>query len=421
MKTLPTFSNKLAARAVAQAAIVGCVALLVLPAAVYAEDTPLSLTLSQNLRHESNLSRSTKAQSDTVSTTAVQGSINKAYGRQTYSASARFARARYNQFSNLDNDAKDVNLGMSSTFASNWSASLNGSTTSGINAPENNPVANRLLRNIRHYRDIGGSVQYGNGGTWAVVGTFDNNRLTYSESLSDYQNSEQSSQGARLVYNASDLLSFGLGPRWVHTRYPQNPAAGDTKDTNLDFTVNWQVTGLSGLNLLLSQRQSEVGQSGRRVNATTGSLGWGYTPRGRISYGVNLTRATSADRFQDASLSQGNFRALQSVAQDSVNTSLNLSASAPLTGKVSTSLSYGLTFYEQNNSNTLALNGVTVSSPSSNSSSRLQSLGWNTNYAAYRWLGMNCSVQFYNQTADVSRPKYNGHSLGCGASLTLDP
>lgn len=427
-------SNLQVLRLAALAAMATCTA-AVLPSVAHAEDTPLSLSLSQNLRRDSNLLRSTNARSDTVSTTAVQGVFNKAYGRQVYRASARFARVRYSEFGVLDNDAKDLSAGVTSQFASNWLASLNASDTTSLNAPQDNPATNRLLRNVRHYRNAGGSLQYGNGGTWAILGTFDSNKLNYSEDLFQFQNSQQSSQGVRLIYNATDLLNFGFGPRWVRTKYPNNSAIGEAKDKNLDFTVNWQVTGLSNLNALLSRRESEQGLTGgRRIQAVTGSLGWGYTPRGRMSYGVNLTRATNADRFQEAqgfTFFNNNLRSVQNVALDTITTSLNLSASAALTGKISTGLSYGLTRYEQNSARdrsvtTLVNTGQQVdffntNATSSSSNSRLQTLTWSTNYAMYRWLGMNCSLQFYKQSADVSRPRYNGHSVDCGASLTLDP
>jgi hypothetical protein len=409
-------SMMLVLRAVVWPVVAGSSVLMVYPVAAHADQTPFSFSLSQNLRRDSNVTRSSDAQSDTISTTAVQGKFDKAYGRQVYSASARLAHVSYGQFSKLDNDATDLSANASSSFASNWSASINGSSSSSLNSPETNPINNRLLRNIRQYRDVGASVQYGNGGTWAVVGSLDHNRLNYSEAQSQYQNSQQSSQSVRLLYNATDLLTFGLGPRWVRTTYPQNSSTGDTKDTNLDFTVNWQVTGLSSLNALLSERQSTLGQpNNRHVNAVTGSVGWGYTPRGRISYGANLTRSTNADRFQyvqTTSLFNTVFSSVQNVAQDTINTSLSLSASAALTGKINTGLTYGLTLYEQSNS---------VNQVSSQSNSRLQTIGWSTSYAIYRWVGVSCALQTYNQTADTTRPKYSGHSVDCGANFTLDP
>jgi hypothetical protein len=432
VKSLSTSSNAMALRAVTWAALAACSVLVAVPSVGHAEDDPLSLTLSQNLRRDSNLLRSTNARSDTVSTTAVQGNFDKAYGRQVYRASARFARARYDQFNQLDNDAKNLSASVSSEFASNWSASLNASNTSSLNAPQDNPINNRLLRNIRTYRSVGGTVQYGNGGTWAILGTVDNNRQSFSEDLFQFQNSRQSSQGLRLIYNASDLLSFGVGPRWVRTRYPNNSTIGEAKDKNLDFTANWRVTGLSSLNALLSLRESEQGLTGsRRINTVTGSLGWGYTPRGRISYSLNLTRATNADRFQDVQATViSNVRTLQNVALDTITTSLNLSASAPITGKVSTGLSYGFTRFEQNSARDRSVTSIVGTgqqlavgnnASSTSSNSRLQSLSWSTNYAAYRWLGVNCSLQFYKQSADVSRPRYNGHAVDCGANVTIDP
>lgn len=434
MKSLSTSSNATAPRAVAWAAWAACSVLVAMPAVGHAEDTPLSLSLSQNLRRDTNILRTTEGRSDTVSTTAIQGNFNKVYGRQVYRASARVARIRYDELSRFDNDARDLNAGVTSQFASNWQVSLNALNTTNLVAPQDNPRDNRALRNIRNIRGVNGTVQYGSGGTWAVLGTFDNNRISFSEGVFQFQNSQQSSQGLRLIYNATDLLNFGFGPRWVRTRYPNNSNIREANDQNLDFTVNWQVTGLSNLNALLSRRETEQGVAGsRRIQAVTGSLGWGYTPRGRVSYAMNLTRSTSADRFQEVqgfTFSGNNLRSVQNVAFDTINTSLNLSASAPITGKISTSLSYGLTRFEQDSARDRSVTslvgtgqqvGVGNNASSTSSNSSLQSLTWSTRYAAYRWLGVNCSLQFYKQSADVNRPNYNGHAVDCGASVTLDP
>jgi len=405
----------------------------------FAEDTPLSLTVSQNLRHDSNLLRTTNARSDTVSTTALQADFNKAYGRQTYRASARVARANYNRFESLDNDARALSASIGSDFGANWQATLNGSLNTSLNAPQDNPVNNRLLRNVRDYRDLGATLQYGVGGRWAIIGSYDTNRLRFSEDFAQLRNADQESAGLRAVYAASDLLSFGFGPRLVTTRFPQNLANPENKDKNLDFTVNWRVTGLSSLNLLLSRRNTTAEQTNgtdRTINAFTGSLGWNYTPRGLLAYGVSLTRATNADRFQNAQNftigTGGNtsrtFLGVQNVAADTISTSLNLSSTARLTGKVSTSLSYGYTRFELTNDRSRSSTGVSVAdqlignnASSSSSSSRLQSLGWSVNYAAYRWLGVNCSLQYYDQTPDLNRPKFQGRSVDCGANVTLDP
>ena len=419
-------------RVAACAALACWGAWVAVPSAALAENLPLSLSLSQNLRRDTNILRTTEGRSDTISTTAVQATFNKAYGRQVYNASARFARNRYDELNRFDNDSRNLNASVTSEFGSNWRASLNALSTTNLVNPQDNPRDNRALRNIRTIRGVNGTLQYGNGGTWAVLGTFDNNRISFSEDVFQFQNSQQSSQGLRLIYNATDLLNFGFGPRWVNTRFPNNSTIREAKDENLDFTVNWQVTGLSNLNALISRRETEQGVAGsRRIQAVTGSLGWGYTPRGRVSYAMNLTRSTSADRFQEAqglTVFGNNLRSLQNVAFDTINTSLNLSASAPITGKVSTGLTYGLTRFEQDSSRDRSTTGVAVvdqllgnnaSSTSANSS--LQTLTWSTRYAATRWLGVNCALQFYKQSGDTIRPRYSGQSLDCGASVTLDP
>ena len=68
----------------------------------------------------------------------------------------------------------------------------------------------QVSRNIRRYRDTNLSVQYGKSGLWSVVGTLDQNDLSYSlPSVRTQNNAEQSSQSVRVYYSPSDLLARG--------------------------------------------------------------------------------------------------------------------------------------------------------------------------------------------------------------------
>ncbi|MBH1988267.1 MAG: hypothetical protein I8H76_13165 [Burkholderiales bacterium] len=392
------------------------------------EKSPLFLTLSQTLRKDSNFTRTTKAERETISVTALTAGVDESYGRQTYRASAQLGHVNYSRFGDLlNNDTKDLDGSVSSEFGANWQATLSGNFSENLTSPQDNVGANRVVRNIRRYRDTNLAVRYGNGGRWSLIGTLDRNRLNYSLASYQFLNAQQNSTGLRLVYNASDLLSFGLGPRWVKTTYPVNRDNESIEDRNLDFTTNWQISGLSNLNLLLSVRDSESSAAGaRRTNALTGALGWTYTPRGLLSYGVNVTRATNADRFTE----RGQFQAfgnristVQNVTTDTINTTLSLSSQYRITGKVFAGAGYAFTQYESSRDRDRTTSSVVTFNDASSTSadSHQQTLTLSLSYQPIRSVGLRCGWQTYSQTADVfGRQKYDGHSTDCSASFTLD-
>lgn len=392
------------------------------------EKSPLFLTLSQTLRKDSNFTRTTRAERETISATALTAGVDESYGRQTYRGSAQLGLVKYSRFGDqLDNTTKDIDGSISSEFGANWVATLSGNYSENLTSPQDNVGANRVVRNIRRYRDTNLAVRYGTGGRWSLVGTVDRNRLNYSLASFQSQNAEQQSSGLRLVYNSSDLLSFGLGPRWVKTNYPVNRNNETIEDRNLDFTTNWQVSGLSTLNLLLSLRDSESSAVGsRRTNALTGALGWTYTPRGLLSYGVNLTRATSADRFTERgqlSTTAGAIGTVQNVTTDTINTTLSLSSQYRITGKVFAGAGYAFTRYESSRDRDRTTSSLVIFNDASSTSadSHQQTLSLSLSYLPIRAVGLRCGWQTYRQTADVfGRQKYDGHSTDCSASFTLD-
>ncbi len=399
------------------------------PLAVQAQsdNLPLFLTFSHSIQRDSNFARTTDAVSETVNATGVAAGLNKAYGRQNYTLYGRLTANRYDRFGDqLNNDGKDVNAAFSTGIASNWQVSLTGQYNENLNSIQDNLASARLVRNIRKYRDGKLTVQYGNGGRWSLVGTADTNRLSYTEIPT--QNANQRSTGLRLVYNHTDLLNFGVGPRWVTTEYPKRTDESTIKDRNLDFTTNWQVTGVSKLNALLSLRNSKAsGVSGRSTDAFTGSLGWVYTPRGLVTYAVNLSRSTDSDRLQETQafrVGSGTVNTLRNVASDNVTNTLFMSAQYQATAKVAVGATYELNRYEASRLRdpaALGSTGLVLAGSSTDSNSRRQAVGLSVQYAPIRAVAVSCSLQRYSQTPDnVGRIEFEGHSTGCSASFTLD-
>lgn len=394
--------------------------LATLPA--WAEDTPLSLTLTQAVKHDSNFSRNAEQQSEDVSSTSVGVGLNKNYGRQNYRAAAVLGMQRYSHFKELKNDSKDANLGFSSGLGSNWNVAVGAAYSESLNPIQNNNAIARVIRNIRTYNDQNASLQYGNGGRWALVGLLDSNKVKFSQNVYGYQNADQQTQGLRAQYNSSDLLQFGLGARVVRTRYPLSNNERLT-DRNLDFSVSSQVSGLSAFQGVISRRQGHYEVADRNTSGWTGSANWSYTPRGLVTYNANLSRSTGADRYQQGVGSLIDLlNGVQSydINYDTITTTLNLSARLQATGKVSVTTGYVYTKYDLSRLQTPQSQTQSFSSSSNQANSRYRGLTLSANYAAMRNLNLGCGYTNYSQTADIQRVAYQGHMVDCNLSYTLD-
>lgn len=381
--------------------------------AVQAE--PLSLTASHSWMHDSNLARTQNPISDTVNVTGLQVGLNKQYGRQTYSGSAKVSAVRYSKFGDLlNNDSKDVDLGFSSDLLSNWRVALDGSYGENLNQFENNKVTEHLVKNIRTTKNAQGQLIYGVSGIWALVGSVGKATLGYSVPAYQNLNYRQDQQGLKAVYYSTDLLNYSLGLRHVNSQYTLSGEEID--ENNLDLSTNWVVSGLSQLSATVSWTDSKRRiQADRRFNGLTGHLNWNYTPRGVLSYGVSAYRTSNSDQYNVNYLmmdpSGGATLGTSQLAFNNRVTAVNLYAKWMATAKMSLTASTGWNRY--NVENDLINNKI-------NDTSHFRRYGLVGTYAPERWLKLSAGVSKYSQTKDATRNPYSGRSVDLSASFTLD-
>jgi hypothetical protein len=400
-----------------------CLSLLVLASGAARaddEDTPLYLSVSHRITRDTNFSKDAQKQGETINDTSLKVGIDKAYGRQRYRGEAAVTHHDYAHYGDaLNNNSKSVSGTVSSGIASNWLVTLDGSYDESLNAIQNNTSTNeRVVRNIRKYSDANVTVQYGNGGRWAVVGSMDTNKLRYSQDAYRYQNADQNSGGLKLVYYSSDLLNFGLGARQASTTYPnyQNGNTEETVDTDsVDLSANWRVTGLSDFNGFYSRRKSSYDVNQHDARGWTAGVGWRYTPRGLLTYHAGYSRATGNDRY--ASAYQWLVLLNADVNYNTVTTTYNLGADYQLTGKVTLGLDYTQSHYATDNETIVVLSFL---NNSTSNNSMYSNLAFNANYAYSRSVKLGCGINQYKQTRDATRISYDGRSANCFASLTID-
>ncbi len=384
-------------------------------AATGAHAEPLSLTASHTWTHDSNLARTQNPISDTVNVTALQLGLDKQYGRQSYTGSAKVSAVRYSKYGDLlNNDAKDVDLGFSSDLMSNWRVLLNGSYGENLNQFENNKVTDHLVKNTRTNKNAFGQLIYGVSGIWAVVGSVGKATLGYSVPEYQYLNYRQDQQGLKAVYYSTDMLNYSLGLRHVNSQFTQSGEEID--ENNLDLATSWTVSGLSQLNATVSWTESKRRvQADRRFNGLTGNLNWNYTPRGAVSYGVTAYRTSNSDQYSTNYLSfDPSIGLTRNTAQLAFNnrvTALNLYAKWLVSAKMSLTASTSWNRY--NVENDLINNKI-------NDTSHYRRYGLVGTYAPERWLKLSAGLNKYSQTKDATRNPYSGHSVDVSAAFILD-
>ncbi|CAH0354680.1 hypothetical protein AQB9606_03886 [Aquabacterium sp. CECT 9606] len=410
-----------------------------LACSVPAHADPLSLKLSETVTYDTNYARNTSDDAEVVSSTGIALGLNKSYGRQNYSASGKFGIDKHKNFKEQDNNNYELSGGFVSEIASNWAVALNGSTSEKLNSVENNPLNNRLAKNMVRSHAAGMNLQYGVAGRWSLLGSLGMARTSYSlDSYDDYQNRKQSSGGLRLVYNTSDLLSFGLGVSTANTEYPKQIVAGvpeEIKQRSLDFTTNWQVTGFSRLDSILSYTKNKYKSDSRAdFKGFTGRLNWNYKPTGVTTYSLSAARVTNNDgsgtglrnnagvydTIEDYIL--GNIRYVDTTI-NSVTTSIDGRMRWTPTAKLGFTAGLGWDRYDVTTSR-----NVSSAGPTGKTSSDYTVVSLASDYNFSRAISVGCSIQQYKQSAEsnpqvttnVQRVGHDGRQFSCNASFTID-
>ncbi len=391
------------------------------------ESTPLYLTASQSLMRDSNFSRTDSPQAETVSSTAARFGLNKDYGRQNYSLSGQLAVNRYAHYKEqLNNESKNFSGGFRSDVLANWQVSLGGAFTQNLNPIKDNASVERVVKNIRTYKDANAALRYGLDGIWSVQVKTDRNTIGYSRPSYRSSEARQRANSVQATYYATDLLSYSLGLRDVSTRYPQFYSADlnavierTIHDKNIDLSTNWRVTGLSSLSATITRRRSSYSDDkDKHANSWNGAMYWTFTPRGLLSYSLGWSKYSGADRQTNTIVDQA--PAGQKI--DTLNSSTNYSANvnAQLTGKVVLGYAYSVAKNRYNYSlvnsgaATIFFNDARVDVGSVAHSNTVK-----LSYNATRALATECSLQVYSQTRDQYGLRYQGKEVDCALSFTL--
>lgn len=394
-------------------------------------ETPLSLAVSQSLTYDSNIMRDNgNKYRDARSTTAVTLGFDKDYGRQSYRASVTAEANRYKNSKYLNNDGYNVLLGFTSTLASSWYVNFDHYTIkeqqsfeeqSGARYPES------IISSVTQ-----GFIQYGMYGRWST-------NLQIGHSRSDYETVnayDKSSDYGRLGlrYSPTDLLYFDAGVKKTKIESPKYPLfggaqLGDPVDrTDYELTSQWIVTGYSKMNARIGWTEERHSRDSQRdYDGLTGSLRWTYSPTGKTTYNVSLSRDTNnaggSSEYSYTYLGElfGNTRSGSIYSSQSrLTTGISLGMAHQTTAKISLNANvvYRQVKEEERVLRDDIFSGVVSGSTRKTGSYRSFSVG--ANYEIHRNVKLGCSVERYDRSASLFNREYDGEQVSCNVAVTLD-
>lgn len=381
-----------------------------------AEELPLYLTLSQSLTRDSNLLRDNNdRRRDTISTTTVAAGLNKAYGRQNYQVSASASRNAYRDNTQFDNDGYAVSAEMASEVGSNFKVTLNGSASQFL--PNFEDQVDRSVRNTERSRQASIDVRYGLYGRWSVNAGGSYSKVDFQVRTQENKTSQSVFAGVR--YLPSDLAYVGLTLYRTDTDVPNRLLVGvstpgeSIERTSLSADTVWQVTGFSRLSGRLAATSEKHPQDRRRdFSGLTGSASWTFTPVGKVSYALNWVRDTSNEGGQTLGVIGANS---VYATNNRLTNSFSATAAWQATAKIKLNAGYTHAQYQED------ADIVGVSSGGNNEQTgRYNAVSLGLSYQPIRSVGLGCDVQRYDRTQSVFSRAYDGNSVACRASFTID-
>lgn len=388
-----------------------------------AENNPLSLSVSQDLSFDNNfLRRSGGGPSDTTSLTAATVAYNKSYGRQNYGASVTANATRHNRFKDYDNDGYAVSLGMTTTVGSKGYLALQHSSSRSLQSPDDQ-TGQRYADTITS-QSTALSGQYGVHGRMGVNSTVSSSKTKYS--LNTANDREQMGLRVGVTYSPHDLLSFGAGVKKSEQKLVN---VGDKVNRyDYDLNTNWVVTGYSRLSASVALTdEKRVVNEGLDYRGLTGSLRWGYTPGGKMSYSLSLSRDTASSGQGDGTLLTFNptdnsvVGAIRNQSQNQLTTTLSATANWAATSKIGMGVGLSYSRFTDSLEAEIIGNISGLESRFLPSDGRQFGASVSVTYSPVRSTRLGCTLQAYKRDQTrLNVSGYRGETLGCDATFSIE-
>jgi hypothetical protein len=384
-----------------------------------AEGNPLTLTVSESLSTDNNfLRRSDGGPSETTSNTAAGLTYNKSLGRQNYNLSVAANASRHHEFKAYDYDGYSLSMGVNTGVGAKGYLSLQHNRSSSQQNPDEQTGQRYVDKVKQHSTSLFG--QYGVSGRIGLNANLVSSGTEYSRSIANNQDSVGLRMG--VSYSPSDLLSLGLGVR----RTDRELSKLDQKLRRYDYDLSssWMVTGYStlGATIALSKEQRD-GDPESDFKAVTGSMDWRYTPGGKLSYDLSVSRDNQNNGLPTQYLlSTGPVSTPSGIqAKNQLTTSVGGRVNWAMSSKTSAAVSLSYSRFEDSREAQVEGSLSGLESQFLPSQGHQTSLNVSGRYTPLRWLNLGCSVGAYKRVGQrLSVAGYQGQTLGCDASVSLN-
>lgn len=386
-----------------------------LPGTAWAEASPYALTVSQSVRHDSNVLRLTGQQTapnglsrgDTVSTTSLVASLDQPISRQRLLAMADLDLNRYSKNSSYNDLGYALMVGADWDTINRLSGQLRASAER-VTRPDLRDQGNGVITsdNAQSTRRFSANVVYGGRARLALEAGVAHRQLSYSASSSRFRNLDENVVHAAVRHQFSAGLNAGVLLRETRSNYPfLLSSLPDSRDrrrrTDIGVTTNWIPTATSRVQAQLAHSQVRHEQrNSRDYTAPTGALSWVYTPGGRWRLEARLAREAGQEELSTSS-----------TALSRTSDTASLRGEYQITGK--TTLNAGMRWARRD------LQGGTNNVSGSDTG---HGLNLGVVWQASRGISVGCELtreQRGRNSSGLVDESFNANGFGCTASLTL--
>ena len=286
------------------------------------------------------------SRADTLSTTALDLSLEQSFGRQRLRASAGLEALRYRHHDELNHDAHHADVRLDWETVGRWSGQLRGASTRSLRPLD--AAASSAPRNLETTDEAAALVRLGGAAQLAIEGQLGGRGVSYSDPAFDAAELRADSAWLGLRWRPGGASQLGTAWRETRGRYVNSSLAGDRyRSRAWDFWGTWTPSPAQRLYLRASPLHARYDlREERNFSGLTGALAWQWTPRGSWRVTARAVRDLGQDAYLERyGLDDAAAQALPAGHVDTgvVLTRLGLAADRALTAKVQAAISLGWT------------------------------------------------------------------------------
>ena len=394
------------------------------------EPNPWYIGATQRFSYESNLYRlgsspsgpqqtlpAGTSKSDLISTTALVGGLDQAFGRQRAYGSINAGQSVYRDNSKLNTPTYALNLALDWSTIERFSGKLSfGADQSQARYDTVNTGGEvETRKNVSNSRNLEAVGRMG-----VVTKLNVEAKLGYSEirySAADYQRNNYQQQVASLGlnYRPSGLLTMGSALRQTRSEYPNGLLVGGQPGVyrftrnDLDLTATWQPSQVSSMSGRISSTRTHYEQDSLLdYTAPTGHLAWDWQPTGKLKIRTELRR----DFGQNGSVIVGT----GVVDYSRTTTTLHLNADQEISAKIAITAAIDQAHRTLTNSYLVTQGTLATQSGSDSTLTFTLSARWTPT----RNTQVGCKLSSEQRRTDSTlSTRLSAASMGCFGQITL--